>query len=347
MKNWEMILLHVNDSIRKAMLKIDQSALRFAVVVDSKNTLLGTVTDGDIRRALIKGKELHDNLSGVMNIDPYFVSNDISNEAVLEELKSRRYLAVPVVENRKVIGIHTIDSLTKSSSYENPVFLMAGGFGTRLKPLTDNCPKPLLNVGSKPILEIVIERFIKAGFRNFYISTHYLPEMIRDHFGNGEKWGANINYVHENLPLGTGGALGLLPSDLPDLPIIMCNGDVLTSIDLQKLLEFHNRNPAIATMCVREYDYQIPFGVVEADGINITQMTEKPTYNYHVNAGIYVIERRLLDTLEKNQVIDMPTLLETQLAERVNMHIFHDYWLDIGRMDDFKKAQRDIETLEL
>ncbi|WP_406611044.1 nucleotidyltransferase family protein [Agarivorans sp. JK6] len=347
MKNWEIILLHLEDSIRNAMLKIDESSLRFAVVVDDERTLLGTVTDGDIRRGLIAGKVLADEVAGVMNIAPFSVPEEMCHKEVLTKLQENSYLATPVIREGKVVGVHTLESLQRRGRYDHPVFLMAGGFGTRLKPLTDNCPKPLLKVGDKPILEIVLERFIKAGFHNFYISTHYLPEMLHDHFGDGSSWNVDITYVHEEEPLGTGGALGLLPKSLSELPIIMCNGDVLTTLDFEKLLAFHTQHKGIATMCVREFDYQIPFGVVESEGIEITALSEKPTYSYHVNAGIYVVERGLLDKLESNQYIDMPTLLESQFNKKVNMYTFYEYWLDIGRMDDFKKAQRDIETLDL
>ncbi|MCY9872533.1 nucleotidyltransferase family protein [Vibrio barjaei] len=347
MTNWEIIALEPNDTIRTAMLKIEDGALRFAIVTDNDKHLLGTVTDGDIRRGLIAGKTLSDEVASVMNTEPYSVADTVPFKEVLSDLQSKSYLAAPVVKNGRVVGVHTQTSLQQKASYDNPVFLMAGGFGTRLKPLTDNCPKPLLHVGNKPILEIVLERFVKAGFHNFYVSTHYLPHMVREHFGNGDKWNVSITYVHEDEPLGTGGALGLLPQTLPDLPIIMCNGDVLTTLDFEKLLVFHNQQKGVATMCVREFDYQIPFGVVEADGTSITKLTEKPTYSYHVNAGIYVVERALIDTLQPNQNIDMPTLLESQFSKKVAMYSFYDYWLDIGRIDDFNRAQRDIRTLEL
>jgi NDP-sugar pyrophosphorylase family protein len=202
-------------------------------------------------------------------------------------------------------------------------------------------------VGDKPILETVLLSFIKSGFHNFYISTHYLPEMIREFFGNGEKWGVSINYVFEDKPLGTGGALGLLPKNLPELPVIMMNGDVLTKVSLEALLAFHNENNANATMCVREYEYQVPFGVIESDGINITSMKEKPVQLFHVNAGIYIVGRKIIDSVKENEVVDMPTLLERFLDQQVIKYTFYEYWLDIGRMDDFNRAQADFKMLGL
>ena len=171
--------------------------------------------------------------------------------------------------------------------------------------------------------------------------------MIRDYFGNGDKWNVTIKYVHENKPLGTGGALGLLPKDLPDLPIIVMNGDVLTKVNLEQLLAFHKKHDANATMCVREFEYQVPFGVIKNDGHMISSMVEKPIQRFHVNAGIYVIGRQIINSVEENEIIDMPTLLERYLNNKVLMYPFHEYWLDIGRIEDFNKAQVDIFTLEL
>jgi NDP-sugar pyrophosphorylase family protein len=256
-------------------------------------------------------------------------------------------ISIPLLNNGKVVGLETLHHVMHKTKYDNPVFLMAGGFGTRLRPLTDNCPKPLLKIGDKPILETLLLRFIKSGFHHFYISTHYLPEMIREHFGAGEKWGVNITYVHENQPLGTGGALGLLPKDVPDLPLLVINGDVLTKIDFESLLDFHTTKNANATMSVREYDYQVPFGVIESVGYQIKGMVEKPVHRFHVNAGIYVISQSIVKSVKENEYIDMPTLLERYLGDNVLMYPFHDYWLDIGRMDDFNRAQSDIKTLGL
>lgn len=259
-------------------------------------------------------------------------------------------LSIPIIDAGIIIGLETIASVTTSTKYDNPIFIMAGGFGTRLRPLTDNCPKPMLKVGDKPILETVIKSFVRAGFSNFYISTHFLPEVIQNHFGDGKAFNANITYIHEEIPLGTGGALGLLPENLSEsLPLIMINGDVLTNIDFQRLLAFHNSNNADATICVREYDYQIPYGVITGEGNKITSMVEKPVHHFFVNAGIYVVSPSIFKSVPKNHRIDMPTLLEQHMKNNRDILMFpvHEYWLDIGRMDDFKRAQVDIHSLGL
>jgi len=345
--NWKNILVSPKATIQEVLKVIDSESLQFSLVVDMDNRLLGTVTDGDIRRALINGVPLSHPISEIMFTNPTVVECSTSKDQLLELMNAKQLKSIPILDNGIVVGLETIHHITQKAKYDNPVFLMAGGFGTRLKPLTDNCPKPLLKVGDKPILETVLLSFIKAGFHQFYISTHYLPEMIREYFGNGNKWGVSINYVHEEQPLGTGGALGLLPKSLPKLPVIMMNGDVLTKVDLEALLAFHNDNNANATMCVREYEYQVPFGVIESEGFNIKSMVEKPTQRFHVNAGIYVVSRKIIEQVNNNEVVDMPTLLERHLTDNVLMFPFHDYWLDIGRMDDFNRAQVDIKTLRI
>jgi NDP-sugar pyrophosphorylase family protein len=209
-----------------------------------------------------------------MNKKPITATADITKKELNKMMSSKGILAIPIVQDGSVIGLETISSTSSKASYDNPVFIMAGGFGTRLRPLTDSCPKPMLKVGNKPILEILLEQFLKAGFKNIYISTHYMPEQITNHFGNGDSWGANITYVHEEIPLGTGGALGLLPENTPALPLLMINGDVLTTVDFERLLDFHNKYQPKATMCVREYDYQIPYGVINGDGHRIISMQE-------------------------------------------------------------------------
>ncbi|OUS31474.1 alcohol dehydrogenase [Gammaproteobacteria bacterium 45_16_T64] len=346
---WENILIHSDQTIREALELINAESLRVVLVVDENRSLLGTVTDGDIRRGLLNNLQLSAPVSDVMKISPITTSSSTPKSELVELMKREDILSIPVLENGIVVGLETLQSALSCPKYENPIFLMAGGFGTRLKPLTDFCPKPMLVIGDRPMLETVLESFIKAGFVNFYVSTHYMADQVRDHFGDGSQWNVNISYVHEEAPLGTGGALGLLPVDMPDLPIIMMNGDILTNVDFQRLLEFHNENDADATMCVREYEYQVPYGVITGEGNKIKSMIEKPIQRYFVNAGIYVVSQRLARSVPSNHKVDMPTILEKSLDvnDSVLMFPIHEYWLDIGRMDDFNRAQVDIRTLGL
>lgn len=346
---WENTLVSPKLKIADVLSIIDKEALQLALVVDDKRTLLGIITDGDIRRALIQKKSLDTPLVDIMNTSPTIAEYGTSKKELQTLMERKKLLAIPLITSGKVVGLETLHHLLHKPKYENPVFIMAGGFGTRLKPLTNNCPKPMLKVGDKPILETVLLQFIKSGFSKFYISTHYLPEIIQDHFGDGSRWDVSIEYVYEDSPLGTGGALGLLPETLPKLPLIMINGDVLTNLSFSKLLSFHNKQSGDATMCVREYEYQVPYGVVEHEGTVVKAMVEKPTYRFLVNAGIYVINPFILKSVAVNTIIDMPTLLENNIAEGKTILNFpiHDYWLDIGRIDDFNRAQVDIVNLDL
>ncbi|CAH6795998.1 D-glycero-D-manno-heptose 1-phosphate guanosyltransferase [Vibrio chagasii] len=347
--SWKQAILSPAATLKDALQIIDSEALRGALVVDSSQALLGVVTDGDIRRGLLSGKNLEAPVADVMNCSPMTANSESSREYLIEQMNKLDILFIPIVDDGRLVGLETLHrALVNKPNYQNPVFIMAGGFGTRLKPLTDSCPKPMLKVGGKPILETLIHNFIKAGFQNFYISTHYMPEQIENYFGDGTELGVNITYVHEDEPLGTGGALGLLPDDLPKgLPLIMMNGDVLTKVDFQRLLDFHNENQADATMCVREYDYQIPYGVINGEGNKITSMVEKPIQRFFVNAGIYVVSPEVINSVPQSHKIDMPTLLEQHMEQRNNILMFpiHEYWLDIGRMDDFNRAQADIHSL--
>lgn len=349
-KDWRKILLNPQASLLEALALIDREALRLALVVDESDQLLGVLTDGDIRRAILAQINLSSPISQVMNRKPVTANQKQSRSDILSLMKQRSILSVPIVDaQNRLLGLETWEKTSAHRRYDNPVFIMAGGFGTRLRPLTDTCPKPMLKIGDKPMLEILIERFAKAGFYNIYISTHYLPDMITEYFGNGVRWGVNIQYVYEASPLGTGGALGLLPEEITDLPLIMINGDVLTTLDFERLLQYHTTSDSVATMCVRQYEYQIPYGVITGDGDVIDEMVEKPIQSYFVNAGIYMLQPHLFKSVKKGQIIDMPTLLEQRIeqGETVRMLPIHEYWLDIGRMDDFKRAQSDIRQLEL
>ncbi len=345
--DWRNAVVGQSVSVKDALEKLDREALRIVLVCDDSMKLLGVVTDGDIRRALLKGIGLECDVHKIMNPSPTTITNNTSRKDAVALMQSKSILAIPILDEGKLVGLETLQQAKSSKHYNNPVFIMAGGFGTRLRPLTDDTPKPMLKVGERPILETLILNFIKAGFSKFYISTHYLPHVIRNYFGDGSKWGVNITYVHEETPLGTGGALGLLPDDTPEHPLIMVNGDVLTNVDFERVLDFHVQNAALATMCVREYDYQIPYGVIVGDGERIISMEEKPIQRFFVNAGIYVINPEVFKTVDKNRHIDMPTLLQKYLDANKDVLMFpiHEYWLDIGRMDDFERAQADIKSL--
>ncbi len=344
MYNWKKTLLGPNDYLSVAIEVLNREALRIAMVVDEQGRLLGTITDGDIRRALISKKGLDSPVHQAMTTDPTTVLEGDDRSGILAMMTGKGILQVPILNNEQcVVGLETLQHLLKPKKINNSVFLMAGGFGTRLRPLTNDTPKPLLKVGNKPILETILDQFIEAGFFNFYISTHYKAEQVREHFGDGASWDVHITYVHEEKPLGTAGALGLLPEEAMQLPLVMMNGDLLTKVDLQQLLQFHNEQDCLATMCVRKYDFQVPYGVVEQTGNVVSGIIEKPIQNFFVNAGIYVLDPEIVRSVANGQSVDMPKLLGDHIDknEKVAAFPIHESWLDIGRLEEYERANRE------
>lgn len=345
MHNWKKTILKMTDTMEEAVRVLNQESLRIVMVVDDDERLIGSITDGDIRRGLIRQLPMNIALAEIMHKNPIvsLVGEDKSN--ILAKMKELDLLQIPIVDSDgRVVGLETLQSLIEKKKFKNPVFLMAGGFGKRLAPLTNKTPKPLLKVGDKPILENVINQFIDAGFYDFYISTHYRAEMVQEYFGDGSNLNVSIKYIYEDAPLGTAGSLGLLPDNIPKLPILMMNGDLLTNVDLKELLRFHLEEGEDATMCVREYDFQVPYGVVETNGKHVISIEEKPIHRFFVNAGIYVLNPSILDMVDGKSYIDMPQLLEQKIREsgKVSMFPVHEYWLDIGQIDEFDQAQSDV-----
>lgn len=349
MKKWREVLVDSGATLQQAIDIMDKAAQRVVLVVGKDQKLHGVLTDGDVRRALLKQFALEVPVVEVMNARPHTASPSWSDSRLLATLKQHDLLQLPIVDAEdRVVGLVSLHDLLHKPYLANPVFIMAGGFGKRLRPLTDNCPKPMLKVGSKPILEQILLSFVEAGFGRFYISTHYMPEVIRQHFGDGDRWGVSIKYIHEEEPLGTGGALGLLPHKEIDQSIFMVNGDLLTSLNPQRFLEYHESTNGIATMCVREFEYQIPYGVVTCQGSYIKSMEEKPVRRDFINAGIYLLKPDLVRKVCPGTRIDMPELIEREIQAGgiVNVFPIYERWLDIGRMEDFTKACIQTELRE-
>jgi choline kinase/predicted transcriptional regulator len=296
MKDWRSTLIGPESSVRGAVEVIDAAGLQIALIIDDNGRLLGTVTDGDIRRGILRGVSLDDPVARVMNESPTTAREQDDRDMLFSLMRERGLHQIPVLDSQwRVVGLQILDALITPELRHNPVVLMAGGLGSRLRPLTDDCPKPLLHVGSKPILETIIEAFIQQGFRRFYISVNYMSEMIEKYFGDGSRWGGEIGYIRENERRGTAGALALLPQT-PELPIFVMNGDLLTRLNFASLLDFHGQHEAAATMCVREYEMQVPYGVIRPQSHRIVDIHEKPTERYFVNAGVYVLSPEALAT---------------------------------------------------
>jgi len=341
MNDWEEAILAPEDNMEKAIQVLNAKSLKIVLITNKNGQLLGTITDGDIRRALINKLGMNTRLKDIMSKKPSVAFIEEERGNILTMMKNKKLQQVPILDaDKKVVGLETLLNLLSIGQCDNPVFLVAGGFGKRLRPLTDKVPKPLLSVGSKPILETIIYQLIEGGFHNFFISTHYKAEMVKQYFGDGSKWGVSIQYVQENKPLGTAGSLGLLPKNKIKIPFIMMNADLLTNINFRTLLEYHNEQKSFATMCVREYTYQVPFGVVEIEKEFVTSIVEKPVQNFFVNAGIYVFEPKLIVEVDGKNYLDMPKLLEKLIknGNKISTFPIHEYWLDIGHKEEYEIA---------
>lgn len=347
MKDWTKTLISPDCSIQELIQVIDAGALKIALVVDEEHRLLGTVTDGDVRRGILDGISFDRPARDVMNPEPTVSQSSEGREQLIQRMRQKQISQIPVLDHYgRVIGLEILEGLLQPSWRDNQVVLMAGGLGTRLRPLTDDSPKPLLKVGGKAILETILENFREHGFRSFYISVNYHAEKIEEHFGDGSFWGVEIRYLREKQRMGTAGALSLLP-EFPLQPSIVMNGDLLTKVDFGNLLDFHREHRAVATMCVREYDFQIPYGVVRVDGHRLIAIDEKPVQRFFVNAGIYVLEPEAMELIPVGSPFDMPALFEKLLELRKETVVFpiREYWLDIGKMSDFERAN--VEFVEV
>ncbi|HZG87403.1 nucleotidyltransferase family protein [Paenibacillus sp.] len=340
MNSWEKAAVYPTTTILETIEAIDKSTMQIAIVIDENKKLLGTVTDGDIRRGILRNVPLHDPVERVMNASPKYASIHESPGTITSLLKNARLKHLPIVdEEMRVIDVKKLEDILKLEKRDNPVVLMAGGLGTRLRPLTEHSPKPLLKVGEKPILQTILESFIDHRFSNFYISVNYKAEMIKDYFGDGSEWGVSIRYIDETQRMGTAGALSLLPEP-PMEPLIVMNGDLLTKVNFENLLDFHNEHHSFATMCVREYNYQVPYGIVRSNGHALEAIEEKPVHQYFINAGIYVLAPSALEMIPRNQFYDMPDLFKALIGQNKTTSVFpiREYWMDIGRMSDFERA---------
>ena len=339
-ETWRRALLVSTATLQDAIRNLNESALQIVLVVSDGDILIGTVTDGDIRRALLRGLTMTNTVDAIVRREPLVAPPEIGREMVLQLMRANRIHQLPAVkDNRQVVGLYLWDEIVTPRKRPNSMVVMAGGQGTRLRPHTENCPKPLLPVAGKPMLEHIIERARAEGFEHFVFAVHYLGHMIEDYFGDGGRWQVRIEYLREEAPLGTAGALSLL-SNRPAVPLLISNGDVMTDIRFGEMLDFHGRHNAMATMAVRLHEWQHPFGVVRSTGVDIIGFDEKPIARTHINAGIYILEPAALDALKPGEHCDMPTLFNRlrDKSARTIVYPMHEPWLDVGRSADLERA---------
>ena len=344
MSPYKELCIATDGTVADAAQMLERNAQKICLVLDD-GKLVGTVTDGDIRRGLLRGVTINAAVHEVMNKSPRTAVDDSDRDALRALMTGLQIMHVPVIDaDGALTGLITLDELVRDDApLENWVVLMAGGLGERLRPLTENTPKPLLQIGDKPLLQSILESFVEQRFRNFYIAVNYHSDAIKDHFGDGSQWDVNIRYLEEEQRMGTAGALTLLP-DAPAQPVIVMNGDLVTRTSFKDLLDFHAEQKSCATMCVREYDFQVPFGVVSTEDQRIVSIDEKPLHRFFVNAGIYVLDPDVIASIPHGERSDMTQVFERVIADGKETAAFpiHEYWLDIGRIDDLERAKSDV-----
>ena len=318
--------------------------MQIGLVVDRQQRLMGTVTDGDLRRGLLRGITTDAPVRTLMNDAPRTIGFGEPRGDVLAFMRREKIKHIPVVDFAgRAVDLITIDSLLTPQSQPYPIVLMAGGEGRRLRPLTEHTPKPMLDVGGRPILETIVRRFAEAGFSEFHISVNYRADVIRNHFGDGRALGVDISYIDEDMPLGTAGPLGRMTADA-DEPMLVMNADILSKLDPVQMIDFHRESGAGATMAVRPYEVQVPYGVVDIDNHEIRGLREKPVTRHFINAGIYVLDPAAIDLVPRDRAFDMPQLFDACRAAGMNAHAYpvEEYWVDIGQIDDYRRANADF-----
>lgn len=307
--------------------------------MDGNSKFIGTITDGDIRRSLLKSNDLNLPISFVANKKSFTISPTSSQEEVRQIMRVKGAQQVPVVDAQGIVSGLYSWMPEDLKLRPNQMVIMAGGKGSRLLPLTADCPKPMLKISGKPMLEHIIERAIEDGFNKFIISINYLGEQIKQHFGDGKKIGVEVTYLEESLPMGTAGALSLLDV-IPMEPLVITNGDVLTEISYGSLLDFHIDHSAHATMAIRPHILKNPYGVVRLNGININGFDEKPITKSYINAGVYAINPDVLKLMKKNEPLDMPMLFDnlSRKGKQCIAYPMHEHWIDIGAPHDYQEA---------
>jgi len=341
------IRIKAEDTLQRAIETIDAAAVQIALVTDEEGHLLGTVTDGDIRRGILSGVALSDRVDLVMNRRAVTALINTPKGELLALLTSRKLKQVPLLDEQgRVVGLESLDGLLEQPSLrDNTAVILAGGQGARLRPLTELTPKPLLKVGGKPVLELIVQQLRMYGFQKLFISVNYRGNQIEEYFGDGSHYDVDIQYLREPEPLGTAGPLALLPAQ--DKPCLMLNGDLLTSVRLDRMLDFHEEGGFNFTIGVKEYPFQIPFGVVETKKDRVVSFLEKPSEARLINAGVYIMEPSAIEIVPGGRYYDMNNLINDMLDKpecQVGAFVIHEYWTDIGNSTDYLQAQEDYPT---
>lgn len=350
MKNIEKLFIGLNANVREAMEVVQDSGIGIAILLDETHCLIGTITDGDIRRYILHEGSLDSSVEELLTVKsgstyekPLSAHVKSEHLELMEIMRKAVIHQLPLIDdNGRVVDIVTMDDLLPEKIYPLKAVVMAGGFGRRLKPMTLDTPKTMLSVGDKPVMEHIISQLSETGIKHVNVSTHYMPEKIKEYFGDGSKFGVEMDYIPEDKPLGTAGGLGLM--EKPEQTTLVINGDILSKVNYQAMLAFHKQHEADMTIGAREYDLQVPYGVIESEDVYVKKLEEKPMLKFFVNAGIYLLEPKVYSHIPKNEYFDMTDLINRLLENNMTVVNFPivEYWLDIGKPEDFKQAQDDV-----
>lgn len=334
-------IIRDTSTMREAFESLDTSGVQVVLIVDREEQTVGLATDGDLRRALLRGVTLEDPVAPHMRTEFKWVPPEAQRDDVLDVMQALRISEIPILdESRRAIGLHLLHDVVRHTSRENWAVVMAGGRGVRLAPLTDTIPKPMIRVAGRPILERIVLQLVGAGFSKIFLAVHYLGHIIEEHFGDGANFGCTIEYLRETQPLGTAGALRLLPEP-PSRSILLMNGDLMTQAHLGSLVDFHESHHHVATVAVRQYVHEVPFGCLDLDGSRVTSLVEKPALQRVVNAGIYALSPTFLKHVDRESPVTMPELLTRCIGrgEHVGAWEIEDDWIDVGQRAELDRAR--------
>lgn len=341
----EIYCLNINSTIKQALEVIDKNLTGAALITNDDNQIVGIITDGDIRRALLREHNIKDSIEGIYCKNFKYADCFESKKKIKEFMLNYKIRQIPVLDKEKrLVDLYFIDDMLSYDEKDNYVFIPAGGLGTRLRPLTDTIPKPMVKLQDKPILEHTIEQFREYGFRNFMISLNYRGDIIENYFGDGKRFGVNIEYVKESIKLGTAGSIALGREKLQK-SFIVINGDILTGIDFDAFLNHHLKNEFDITVGVRNYEIKVPYGVMVTDDLLIKSVEEKPTYNFYINSGIYAINPEMIKYIPENEYYDMTDLINNLVERKHKSGVYQitEYWNDIGQIEDYRRANEDVK----
>lgn len=347
MKNLERFFVPPDGTLRQAMQVINATAKGTALIVDETRVLRGILTDGDVRRALLAGAGLDAPVRDWMVRQPITIGSAAHSHEISALMALHQIRQLPILDEAgRAVDLRLADEPALAAALPVQAVIMAGGMGERLRPLTDAVPKPLLHVGTRPILEILVGLLREWGIRNIWLAVNYRADLIEGYFQDGAQWDVSIRYLREPKPLGTIGAVGMIAGELQQTTLVI-NGDILTQLDLRKMYRFHCESRAAMTVGVRHYDFQVPFGVIHIEEGRVRSLAEKPIFEFSVNAGIYLLEPQAAQRIPPDTRFDAPDLIAALLQERqlVNAYPIHEYWLDIGQLPDYEQANRDMRTL--